>query len=486
MEDMRDSTVLPQIVKIGRMVVKFHPLLIITSLTFQVIFLQHYIEGELCNQWNVLKVYCQSRMRAMLELITEKMKNLSKALQMHLDNEVERGQPKAKVIGQVALFFATFLLLDTEFSSKYDNRGAKTQLLLLIGIDLLIRSKLWSQLGILRGRCVCVANSTSNFTFFILAIFFAKFYDNSLRTISVLLFIAVFFLCLLVVLRPRIDLGLFSFIIGVIGSITYNCFEFKFTTWIIASICFVLFSFKSWLDKYWLNLREDKLLTFTNTTTGSTNMFLILSLATVHIAGVIFASFVVKSPLSNYKVWFVRVIAGMIWNARLYKFYPKDTSLPFTNTKGISGLILTIVNVARGMFVFSLMTFPVWDYKDWLFAAISYVVFCFWLRNFCPEDLLPPSTNAKGISGVILFLKSIATYSIVVLAGLEPHLYYKEWLVVVTCYVLWWVRLRTSFPKYLLPSITVEFKALQWWSVVVNYMILEVTSWMIQLSKPRH
>ncbi|GLT61591.1 hypothetical protein SLA2020_342870 [Shorea laevis] len=121
------------------------------------------------------------------------MKNQSKALKMHLNNDMEKGHLKAKVIGQVALFFVTFLLLDTKFSSKYDRSGAKTQLLLLIGIDLLIHSKLWSQLGILRGRGVCVANSTSNFTSFILAIVFAKFYDNSLRTISILLFIAVFF-----------------------------------------------------------------------------------------------------------------------------------------------------------------------------------------------------------------------------------------------------------------------------------------------------
>ncbi|GLT61593.1 hypothetical protein SLA2020_342890 [Shorea laevis] len=76
MEDMRDSIVLPQIVKIVRMVVKFHPLLIITSFTFQVIFLQHYIEGEVSNQWNVLKVYCQSTMRATLELITEKTESI--------------------------------------------------------------------------------------------------------------------------------------------------------------------------------------------------------------------------------------------------------------------------------------------------------------------------------------------------------------------------------------------------------------------------
>ncbi|GKV17700.1 hypothetical protein SLEP1_g28169 [Rubroshorea leprosula] len=482
---MRYSTAMSQIGKIVKMLVKFHPLLIVTSLICRVILMQDWIEEEVSNQWKAFKVCCQSTMRSLLDPITEKMKNLLKALQMHLNHEAEKGQPKTKLIGKLALFSATFLLLDTEISSKYDKRGVKMQLLLISGLELLKLSKLWSQLKILR-RCDCATNSISNFTFFILALVFTKFNDNSLRTLSSMLFIAIYLLCLLVVLRPRTDFGLFSFIMGVIGSIAYNHSKFTFPTWIIASICFVLFSFKSWLDKYWLDLKEDQLVTSTNTTTRSTSVFLILSSTAIHIAGIIFASSIVKSPLSNYKVWFAWVIGSVIWNVQLHKFYVKDTSLPSANTKGINSLILTIINVAQGMFVFFIKASPMLNYKDWLFVVISYLVFCFWLRSFCLKDLSLPFTNTKGINGVILFLKSIATYSIVVLAGLEPHLYYKEWLVVVTCYVLWWVRLRTSFPKYLLLSTTVEFKALQWWNLMVYHMILEVTSWMIQLSKQRH
>ncbi|GKV17699.1 hypothetical protein SLEP1_g28168 [Rubroshorea leprosula] len=281
MKDMRYSTAVLQIMKIVRIVVKFHPLLTITSLICQVILLQDWIEEEVSNEWKTLKVYCRSTIRALLNPITEKMKNLSKALQMHLNHGAEKGQPKTQLLGRLALFSATFLLLDTEVSSKYDKRGFKAWLLLFIGIELLTFSKFWSQLGILHGRCDCVANSTSNFTSFILAIVFANFYNNSLRSLSCMFFIAIYLLCLLVVLRPRTDLGLFSFIIGVIGSITYNHFKFTSPTWIIASICFVLFSFKSWLDKYWLNLEQDQSLSSANTIAGSTNIFFILSSAAI-------------------------------------------------------------------------------------------------------------------------------------------------------------------------------------------------------------
>ncbi|GKV51352.1 hypothetical protein SLEP1_g58019 [Rubroshorea leprosula] len=285
MEDMRASTAVPEIVKIVRLVVKFHPLLIVTNLIFGVIFLYDWIEEEVSNQWKFLKVYCQSTMRALLDPITEKMKNLSEALQMHFNNEAAKGQLKAKLIGKLTLFFAAFLLLDIELSSEYDKRGVKTQLLLLVGLDLLTRSKLWSELRILRQSCSCAINSTSNFTLFILALLFQKFYDNSLRSLGFMLSIAIFFLCLLVVLRPRTDLGLFSFIIGVIGSITYNQYKFKFPTWIIASICFVLFSFKSWMDKYWLDLEEDH---STNTTVGSTSLFSVFSSSVASYAKAIF------------------------------------------------------------------------------------------------------------------------------------------------------------------------------------------------------
>ncbi|GLT29960.1 hypothetical protein SLA2020_047880 [Shorea laevis] len=137
MKDMRYSTTMPQIMKIVKRVVKFHSLLRVTSLICQVILLQDWIEDEVSNQWKTLKVYCQSTMRALLDPIIEKIKNLSKALQMHLNHGAKKGQPKIQLLGRLALYSAIFLLLDTEVSSKYDKRGVKAWLLLLIGNELL-------------------------------------------------------------------------------------------------------------------------------------------------------------------------------------------------------------------------------------------------------------------------------------------------------------------------------------------------------------
>ncbi|GKV16182.1 hypothetical protein SLEP1_g26863 [Rubroshorea leprosula] len=184
-------------------------------------------------------------MRSQLDPIIEKMKNLSEALEMHLLNKVAKGQLKAKLVNKFALFSTIFFLLNTELSSKYDRRGVITQLLMIIGLGLLTHSKSWSQFKILHGRSSCMVNSTSNFIFFIIALLFAKFYENSLKGLSAVLCVSVFLLCVLVVLRPQTNRKLFSFIIGIIGSITYNCYELKFPTWIITSIHFVLFSFKS-------------------------------------------------------------------------------------------------------------------------------------------------------------------------------------------------------------------------------------------------
>ncbi|GKV17692.1 hypothetical protein SLEP1_g28161 [Rubroshorea leprosula] len=475
MEDMRDSTAVPQIVKIVRMVVKFHPLLTITSLIFKVAFLQDWIEEEVSNQWKILKVYCQSIMTALLDPVIEKMKNLSEALQMYFNNEVAKGQLKATLVGKLALFSATFLLLDTELGSKYDEKGVKTQLLLLAGVHILDNPKLWRELRILRGSCDCTTNSTSNFTFFILALLFARFCVNSLRSLSSMLCIAVYFLCVLVVVRPRTDFGFFNFIIGVIGSITYNLYKLKFPTWIIASTCFVLLSSKSWMDKYWLNLEEDP---STNTIAGSTSVFVIFTSIVVRPALAIFTCSVVKSPMSDYKSWLIKLISVVIWFARFYKFYPNpNSSLPSTNNKGISGLILIVVNVAQGIFAYVVLTCPLADYKDWSFAVISYVVFCFWIRSFFPKDLLPSSTNTKGITGMIWSLLSVTKYGIEVLAGLEPRVHYREWVIAVTCYVLWWVQLRTPFLKDPLQSTTVEFKFLPWWTMAVFSMIQDVVPW---------
>ncbi|GKV08480.1 hypothetical protein SLEP1_g20100 [Rubroshorea leprosula] len=337
---MRDSTTVAQIVEIVKMLVEFHPLLTVTGVICRVILLQDWIEEEVNIQWKALKMYCQSTMRALLYLITEKMENLSKALQMHLNNEAVKGQPKAKLI----------------------------------------------------------------------------------------------------------DLGLFSFIIGVIGSITYNCFKFTSPTWIVAFICFVLFSFKSWLDKYWLELEQHQSLTSENTQARSTSV--ILS-AGVRLAKLSFVASVVKTPLSNYKLWLARSIGSVACSLRIHQIYPKDTPLPSENTKGVSSSILTIVNVAQGMF-------------------------CFF-----PKDLLPPSTNTKGITGMILSFQSVVTYGIMVLVGLEPRLYCKDWLATIIRYILWWVQLGGSIPKDLVMS-TIEFNALQWWIALLCITISDIIFWIHQ------
>ncbi|GLT31365.1 hypothetical protein SLA2020_061070 [Shorea laevis] len=146
MKDMRDSIVVPWIV---RMVVKFHPLLTVTSLIYRVILFQDWIEEEVSNQWKALKVYFQSTMRSLLDPIIEKMKNLWEALEMHLHNEVTKGQLKAKLVDKLAMFSTIFLLLNTELSSKYDRRGVKMQLLMVNGLGPLMHSKRWSQFKIL-------------------------------------------------------------------------------------------------------------------------------------------------------------------------------------------------------------------------------------------------------------------------------------------------------------------------------------------------
>ncbi|GKV16181.1 hypothetical protein SLEP1_g26862 [Rubroshorea leprosula] len=475
MEDMRDSIAVPRIV---RMVIKFHPLLTVTSLIYRVILLQDWIEEEVSNRWKALKVYFQSTMRSLLDPIIEKVKNLSEALEMHLHNEAANGQLKAKLVGKLALFSAIFLLQNIELSSKYDRRGVKMQLLMLISLGLLTHSKHWSQFKILHRRSNWMVNSTSNFIFFIIALPFAKFYDNSLRGLSAMLCISIFLLCVLVVLRPQTDLGLFSFIIGLIGSITYNRYELKFPTWIIASICFVLFSFKSWLDKYWLDLEENLC---TNTTTESASVFFIFSSIVTCFAKVIFISSALKYPLSNYKNWLVRAISIVLLSLRKIYQNSKDSSMPSTNAKGINGLILMVVSIAHGMFNFALITSHMANYKDWLFAVISYVIFCFWLRSFFPKDMFPPLTKNKGIKDKIWAIQFFAKYGIVVLAGFEPRVYYREWLVMVTYYVLWWVQFRTSFPKDLsLLFNTIEVK---WWIGMASMTIVpDVISW-IELSR---
>ncbi|GKV26433.1 hypothetical protein SLEP1_g35733 [Rubroshorea leprosula] len=404
MEDASNSTA--NIVKIARMVVKFHPLLTVTNLIFKMILVQDWI----CK---TLKVYWQSTMRALRDPVAEKMKKLSEALKMHLAKEATMGQPMAKLIGKHALFSATFLLLDTKLCSKYDRRGIIMQFLLFIFLDLLTYPKRWSQLGIFRGWWGCTANSISNFICFILALFFGNFYENSLRSLSVAFCITLGFLCLLIVLRLQTDLGFFGFIMGVIGSVTYNCFGLKFPTWVISCICFVLFSFKNWLDKNWLELEEDdhKLLLSSTNTLGSTGITLTLPAASVLCVFWSIFLWAVRQQrlLPEYKDWLIMVISLVIWWVRFFIFFLKNQSLQSpTNIKESIGMISTLPTATLYSSYSIFMTANGKprlsnDYKDWMGLLTSFLLWWVRFRRFFPKA----STNRRGriISKILKVLK---------------------------------------------------------------------------------
>ncbi|GLT63147.1 hypothetical protein SLA2020_357300 [Shorea laevis] len=213
---------------------------------------------KMSNAWEDLMLYLLSKVRVVWDRIASKMRNVTEALEMHLTNDARMGQPKAKLIGKLALLSTAFFLQESELRFKYDKTGEITAGFISICLSLLTFSYYWSKtLEILSRRWACTSNSTLNFTCFILAICFENFYDNSLRNIGAAFCMAVFILSLLVVLRPRIDLGFFGFMLGVVGSMTYSHFGLKYPTWIISCICFVMFGFKSWLDKHWLDFEED-------------------------------------------------------------------------------------------------------------------------------------------------------------------------------------------------------------------------------------
>ncbi|GKV03582.1 hypothetical protein SLEP1_g15857 [Rubroshorea leprosula] len=92
--------------------------------------------------------------------------------------------------------------------------------------------------------CGSKVNSIANRICLILAIVLEKFYEKSLGSLGFALSNTVLFLILLVIIRLSTDLGLFGFLIGVIGSVAYDLFVLKFQTWIIVAICFQLLGFR--------------------------------------------------------------------------------------------------------------------------------------------------------------------------------------------------------------------------------------------------
>ncbi|GKV41628.1 hypothetical protein SLEP1_g49134 [Rubroshorea leprosula] len=213
---------------------------------------------KMSDAWEDLMLYLLSKVRVVRDRIASKMRNASEALEMHLAIDAEMGQPKAKLVGKLALLSTTFFLQESELRFKYDKTGVITVCFISICLSLLTFSYYWSKtLEILSRRWGCTSNSTLNSTCFFLAICFENFYDNSLRNIGAAFCMAVFILSLHVVLRPRIDIGFFGLMLGVVGSMTYSHFGLKYPTWIISCICFVMIGFKSWLDKHWLDFEED-------------------------------------------------------------------------------------------------------------------------------------------------------------------------------------------------------------------------------------
>lgn len=101
-------------------------------------------------------------------------------------------------------------------------------------------------------KCGSKVNSTANIICLILGILFEKFYKQSMASLYAAFCFSIFFLIFFILLRPSTDLGFFGFILGMIGSIGYNLFEFKAGLWIVIAICFLLFWVKGWLDKNWI------------------------------------------------------------------------------------------------------------------------------------------------------------------------------------------------------------------------------------------
>ncbi|GKV41633.1 hypothetical protein SLEP1_g49139 [Rubroshorea leprosula] len=301
---------------------------VVEKVNHQIKCLQSWIVVVMSKIQEALMLFGQSTIRPLLDPIVEKMNSLSEALKMCLTNDAVMGQPTVKLICKFALSSAKILSQDSELRLKYDKSGKITACFALTCLFLVAFSESYGKkLKILYRRWGCTANSTSNFTWFILALPFQTYYGNSLKSLGVAFCLTIFNLSLSVVLRLPTDFGFFGFIIGVVGSITYNRFGLNFPTWIVACICYLIFCLKSWLEKHWLDFEEDLPLPSTCTVGSSclirripqSFLFLALSCARDDI----------RPQLLQRISWYIMVILCGIWGADgLRRGAPKDDRLP--------------------------------------------------------------------------------------------------------------------------------------------------------------
>ncbi|GKV41634.1 hypothetical protein SLEP1_g49140 [Rubroshorea leprosula] len=131
-----------------------------------------------------------------------------------------------------------------------------------------------------------------------------------------------------VILRLPTDFGFFGFIIGVVGSITYNRFGLKFPTWIVACICYLLFCLKSWLEKHWLDFEEDLPLPST-CTIGSACLIRSFPRSVILLALSCSARDDIRPQLLQRIISYITAtLYGIWWAARLIRGAPTDDRLP--------------------------------------------------------------------------------------------------------------------------------------------------------------
>ncbi|GKV03580.1 hypothetical protein SLEP1_g15854 [Rubroshorea leprosula] len=176
------------------------------------------------------------------------MMNPLEALTTHLREDAKNGSRSAILFAQIALFTATIFFCKTTLYAEHDRTGFKTALAYPIIAILVSNSSRLNGLGFIRRTCGYKVNSIVTLIWFILSIVLEKFYEKSLCSLGFTLSITVLFLILLVIIRPSTDLGLFGFLIGVIGSVALDLFGLKFQIWIVVAICFLLLVFRFWLD----------------------------------------------------------------------------------------------------------------------------------------------------------------------------------------------------------------------------------------------
>ncbi|GKV03601.1 hypothetical protein SLEP1_g15876 [Rubroshorea leprosula] len=219
------------------------------------------------------------------------MMNPSDVLKKHLHQDAKNGSPLAILFAQIVLFIATIFVWRTRLYAEHDRTGFKTALSYQILAILVSNSNRLSRPpgsnprppgsnprppgsnprppgsnpsppgsnpsppGSNRHK----VNLIENVICLILTPVFEKFYEKSLSSLGFALSITVLFLILLVIIRPSTDLGLFGFLIGVIGSVACNLFGLNFQIWIVMVICFLLVGFRIWLDWKWLEVGQDQL-----------------------------------------------------------------------------------------------------------------------------------------------------------------------------------------------------------------------------------